>query len=231
MLKCVIVGDNICFKKELIKEGVEVIFVTGNSKDLFFQTLGIKPDLVILDIDLLDISGIKTAKLIRKELPDIEIIFLTSSKDYIQEAINVYAVDYILKPVNLSRLKKTLSRIKRKNSYETAIIHLNVEDGLELVSQNEICFVEALNKKTEVYTTKNIYITKHSLKEMETILNKNSFIRTSRSFLVNIKHVKRIKRYNRTSFIISFKDIEYKARLSVKRYDLFLEKIKCLQNP
>lgn len=68
-------------------------------------------DIVFLDIHMPGIDGVETAKMIRRKNEDIRIIFITSSKEYYQQAFEVFASNYILKPLNKDRLYTVLDRV------------------------------------------------------------------------------------------------------------------------
>lgn len=231
MLRVAVAEDDVYFRKELIKslsmlEGINVDYSTGDGYDFFNALLKIKPDIAIMDIGMPGMSGIDVAKNIRSQLPDLEIIFITSYDEYIKEAINLYAADYIEKPLNAERLKQTLSRIKRRYFEVENMLQLKTEEGIRLINPYDICLIEAYGKRTIVYTSYGDFLTEISLKEIEKLLNKEAFFRTGRSFLVNVLKVSSIKSYNRTSFEISFKDVNYKAYLSKDLYQEFRKKIK-----
>lgn len=231
MLRVIVAEDDVYFRKELVKslamfEGINVEYSTGDGCDFFNALLKIRPDIAIMDIDMPGMSGIEVAKNIRIQLPDLEIIFITSYDEYIKEAINLYAADYIEKPLNIERLKQTLNRIKRRYFEVESMLQLKTEEGIRLVNPKDICLIEAYGKRTIIYTSYGEFITEISLKEIEELLNKEAFFRTGRSFLVNVSKVNSIKSYSRTSFEISFKDVNYKAYLSKDLYQEFRKKIK-----
>ncbi|WP_058308512.1 response regulator [Gracilibacillus massiliensis] len=73
-------------------------------------------DLVFLDIEMPEINGLELAEQITMYNPNIQIVFVTAHSQYALEAFEMHALDYLLKPVTVARLKKTLQRINKANS-------------------------------------------------------------------------------------------------------------------
>ena len=94
--------------------------------------------------------------------------------------------------------------------------------------EEDIFMVKALTKKTVIYTAVRMITCLHSMKDMEARLDKNMFLRTSRSYLVNLRLVEGIKSYSRTSYQILFKSKDYQAYLRKGLYPEFRRRIKSL---
>ena len=99
-----------------------------------------------LDIGLPGLSGIEAAKRIRADHPDAEIIFITGCGDYLK-AMELYAADYITKPLHVERFKETLNRIKRKMLATQKLLQIKSGDKIELLRENDIYLVEAFKRK------------------------------------------------------------------------------------
>ncbi|WP_129600745.1 LytR/AlgR family response regulator transcription factor [Anaerophilus nitritogenes] len=218
-LKIVLGEDDEIFRKSLIKEitdidGFEIVYFTEDGEDFLRAIRKIRPEIMITDIDMPKLSGIEVAKKIRSELPDIEIVFITSYSEYIKEAIEVYAFDYIEKPIDKNRLLKTLKRLKSRYREEENFYSFKVKDGYINIRVEDIYMVEANKKKSIIYTSKDKYIVNHSLKEVEEILTHKNFFKTSRAYIVNITKIVSIHSMSRTSLEIAFRNQNYKAQLS-----------------
>ncbi len=232
MIKGVIAEDNIPFRNKLVQIitslGIEMEYCTENAEELLKVIDEINPGIVFLDIGLPGLSGIEAAKRIRADHPDAEIIFITGCGDYLKEAMELYAADYITKPLHVERFKETLNRIKRKMLATQKLLQIKSGDKIELLRENDIYLVEAFKKKTIIHTSGKAFEADHSLKELEGALSDNIFFRTSRSYLVNIQKINYIKPFSRTSYEISFRNKNCKAYLSGYLYGEFRRKGKGL---
>ncbi|MDI3309922.1 MAG: LytTR family DNA-binding domain-containing protein [Thermoanaerobacterium sp.] len=231
MLKAIIAEDEDSLRREISKKvmeisDVQVEYITNEGRDLLNAILKVKPDLAILDIKLPEMTGIEVVKNIRDLLPNTEVIFITSYDEYIKDAVKLYAADYIVKPINYSRLLNTIERVKRKFSDSSLVIEVRCGEDVRLVNTNDIYFIEANRKKTFFYTTFEDFMSNTSLSDVYKLLNKKVFFKTSRSYIVNLYKVYSIKSVSRTSLEISFRDKNKKAYLSKKLYSEFRDRLK-----
>lgn len=128
-IKTIIVDDNKQILDSLIKhleqiEFIELLHATLDSEDFLETVLEKSPDLVIMDIDMPRITGIELGKILREKLPYLEIVYVTSHGEYIKEAFEVYASDFLEKPYDLERLKGTLERIAKKFNIVEEVLKL-----------------------------------------------------------------------------------------------------------
>lgn len=86
-----------------------------------------RPDFVISEINLPKISGLKLAKAIRSEMPQIPIIFITNDPNYALEAFNIFPADYILKPIDWTRLSNTVQRVEQRVNFENRTESLKIQ--------------------------------------------------------------------------------------------------------
>lgn len=118
-IKVVIVDDNSLAIEKLkvllqLLPDIEVVATfTNATKAIDYLTLHV-PDIIFLDIEMPDKTGLETAEILERNLVLSKIIFVTSHDHYMLEAIRKNAFDYILKPVSLSVLKNALDRFKSK---------------------------------------------------------------------------------------------------------------------
>lgn len=98
---------------------VELIGMYSNPREAREAILRDKPDVVFLDIEMPEMSGIQLAEHIQTELPSVHIVFVTAYSEYAVKAFEINAVDYLLKPLNRDRLALTIERVKRERSAAT----------------------------------------------------------------------------------------------------------------
>ncbi|CZR96439.1 MULTISPECIES: LytR/AlgR family response regulator transcription factor [Clostridioides] len=153
-------------------------------------------DILFLDIKMEKLNGMDTARKIRKMGSEMEIIFITSLIDYVQEGYEVRAYRYLLKPIEFEELKKhMLTCIKDIETNKDSYIIIKNKSNTYKIYLNEIKYIEVQKKEMLIHTiNKNFYI-RYSLNKIEKELNLSRFIRCHKSFIVNLSHVENIK-YN-----------------------------------
>lgn len=153
-------------------------------------------DLLCIDINLGDISGITLASTARKITPEAEIVFATAYNNYAEDAFDVEALDYLLKPFSEKKVKLMLDKYNRKQGKKVEgndsllnKIPLNIDKSIVLVDINSIVYIEAQNKTCIIHTIKNKYMENTPLKTFDEKLKTNGFFRIQKSFIVNTKHI------------------------------------------
>ncbi|KYG91337.1 response regulator transcription factor [Metasolibacillus sp. FSL H7-0170] len=144
MLKALIVDDEILainLLEALLHEGqlVQIVGKFLNPIEALEQIPILQPDILFLDIDMADMNGIELASTFEYATQRIDIVFVTAYEHYALEAFNVQAADYILKPLDKSRLLKAIDRIQQRrktsnieHSTEPTIIgalHFHIHSG------------------------------------------------------------------------------------------------------
>jgi DNA-binding LytR/AlgR family response regulator len=155
-------------------------------------------DLIFLDIKMPDISGLELAALIPK---DTMVIFTTAYSEHAVMSFELDAKDYLLKPFNLGRFLKACQKaqewheLKKGNAAGTIF----VKTGYEQIKVNfdELLFCEANGNYVNFQLPKDKILSRMTLAEVEKILPSN-FVKSHRSFLVNIQHVQKIERHQLT---------------------------------
>lgn len=147
-------------------------------------------DILLLDIEMNNMSGIELAKIIRSNNKEIQIIFITGYMDYILDGYDVEALHYLLKPIKEEKFFEVLNHavIKLKRN-EKALI-LNLCDESVRIPLYEIRFLEVKRNYVTIHAN-NDFTVKSSLSDLEKELD-NVFFRVGRSFIVNLKYIQRI---------------------------------------
>lgn len=150
------------------------------------------PDLVFLDIEMNDYSGLELAR----QLPEYSLfIFTTAHANYALDGYEVRAVDFLHKPFSYQRFKTALSRIeqiltvrakaKSIDDIPDSIINLKVEYQNVSIKPKDIIYVEGMDNYIKIFTHSNKPIlTKMSIKAFMELLPEKDFIRIHRSFVV-----------------------------------------------
>jgi two-component system LytT family response regulator len=198
-------------------EDVEIIGEAENGAEAVELIKQTKPDLALLDLQMPEISGLEVVKLLRKsQLPLVA--FVTAYDEFAVQAFEVNAVDYLLKPVDKARLGETLSRARERleqadfqmreagnlkaaaETYDKISpkdflrrIPIRAKDEILLVSIDEIASIVADGELLHIINLQNKKFTiNFRLKELETRLEPNKFVRLSRGTLVNLEMIAKI---------------------------------------
>lgn len=155
-------------------------------------------DILLLDVEMKEISGIDLAKRIRAEGSRAEIIFITSHFEFAGEGYEVDALHYLIKPVSADKLMSVLERAAEKLDAEPPSVIVICESGTVKLYERDIVSVEAFLHYISVRTSGGEYRVKESITSFAEKLS-SSFYRTHRSYLVNLNHVIRISRTSVTT--------------------------------
>lgn len=101
-------------------KGVKVVGEAVNGEDTLDKVRELCPEVLFLDIEMPDASGLEVARKIAKENIDIAVVFATAYNQYAINAFEVNAVDYLLKPFDEQRLIETILRLNRRLGYENS---------------------------------------------------------------------------------------------------------------
>lgn len=224
LIKTAIVDDEIPAREELryLLEASGMVEICGEAdcgEEAFNLVVDLKPELVFLDICLGDTDGITIARELAASGLSPLITFATAYNKYAVEAFDVHAVDYILKPFNRERVKKSLARarqlIEEKNAAHnfTAAIGLMIEqklaehwdkrkrfnkipgyrnDSLYLLEPEDIFYACVEDGSVYLITTGGKFRFSWTLHELEKKLSEELFYRTHRAFLVNLKKISQV---------------------------------------
>ena len=197
-----VVDDNLNDRKMILdylsqffnESGVDYTTSTFEDGVSFLKDYSFSYDFIIFDIDMPQMSGIDTAKELRKKDSNVTIMFVTNMPQYALEGYSVEAVDYVLKPLSYPdfRLKmKKATRYILRNSVKKVTIN-TTEDGLITVDSSDIYYVESKLHYIYYHTKKGIYKMRAKLTEVEDILLPYHFARSGGSFLINLAYLEKI---------------------------------------
>ncbi|MCI8660970.1 MAG: response regulator transcription factor [Lachnospiraceae bacterium] len=147
-------------------------------------------DLLFLDIQMPGIGGISLAKTLRQQNFTGAIVFITILKDYMLDAFEVEAADYLCKPIDEVRLENTLRRIlKRKKIFNEKRFFIHTMNWCRSVFLCDIYYCEVINRKIYLHTKDGIVEYYGKLKEAEKQLDEH-FIKCHRSYIINLSFLK-----------------------------------------
>ena len=176
-------------KKELVE-----FFYFDSSEGFLFSWEDVKDyALLVLDIEMGEISGLELAKKIRLEDKRIPIIFVTGYDEYMQYGYDVSALHYLIKPVNKDKLFQALGKLSEKEETVQNLI-VNSESGVRRVQMNHILYVEAAGHGSIMHTADEVIRLKESFGEIEKqVLSFGEAVKCHRAYLVNLRFVSAIQ--------------------------------------
>lgn len=177
-------------------------------------------DIIFLDIMMSGLNGMKTAELFRKRAYDKILIFMSSSREYVFEAYDVEAFQYLLKPVNDEKLKRVLQKavLKTKAKSHDFII-FNKERQQKKWFLDDIYYFEIKGRKIDVHGTKGVFSYYERIGALEESLRGKDFFRCHKSYLINLKHV---EGYDRQEAGL---DNGERIMIAKRRYEAFCREI------
>lgn len=184
------------------------------------------PHLLFLDIEMPFLNGLAAARELDPEKLPL-IVFVTAYDHYALEAFEVHAIDYLLKPYDESRLRKTLTQVRRRRQVETTgqrqtsllsllaqleqrmgssndAPRLLAEHGntMHMLDIRQIELVEGDRNYVKLAVGKDTFHARSTLQQAEAAMKSETILKISRSCLVNMRHVREVTRTPRGDFII-----------------------------
>jgi DNA-binding LytR/AlgR family response regulator len=151
-------------------------------------------DILLMDIQMPQMDGIKAAEIIRQRDKNVIIIFITNLAQYAIEGYSVNAMNFLVKPISYSffsdKLRRAIEWVEKK---WPKFIQIKTDHGLVRLQDTEIVYVEMKNRKLLIVTGDKEYRYRASVQDIERALNSKSFFRCHVGFLINLQYVKQIE--------------------------------------
>ena len=227
-------GMRLVLKKAIEKDSDFKIVGEAEDGDAALRLFdSLRPDVVFLDVEMPLVSGVECAKKIVDIDPKAVIIFATAHEEYMLDAFEVYAFDYLIKPFKVERLNQTLKRIKDANVEKSEYTENKLQDlpktlekliirnkeGISLVDMADIILIQREDRSTVIYTLQDRFSTSEGLSDLEYKLNRNLFFRSHKSYIINLGAVSKIYPYGRWTYIVKLKGTEKDALLTREKYE------------
>lgn len=175
-------------------------------------------DIVFLDIIMQDPDGMKTARTFREKASDKILIFVSSSREYVFEAYDAEAFQYLLKPVDSGKLKGVLQKAVFKTERRSQeFIIVSRERQKKKWFLDDIFYFEIKGRVVEVHGPEGVFTYYEQIGELENKLRDKGFFRCHKSFLINMKYV---DGYNRQEVVLENGE---KIALAKRRYEAFCQ--------
>ena len=216
-VQCIIVDDE-PMAREILEnhlKRIEAIDIVGSCKNAVeaFNIINSKSiDLIFLDINMPEVSGLSFAKSINKK---IKIIFTTAYREYAVDGFDLKAVDYLLKPISFERLFQAVHKYESENipaelesdkeirPEKSDFFFVRSERKMIKINFSEISCIESLADYIKIYMNDKNVVTRETITSIEARLPQNDFLRVHRSYIVSINKI--------DSFTHEFIEIDKKA--------------------
>ncbi|WP_394232182.1 LytR/AlgR family response regulator transcription factor [Niallia oryzisoli] len=200
---------------------VEIVFSTTSAEEAYEFIKKEELDLLIADIEMPHLSGFEIADIIHSHALNISVIFVTANSGYAVHAFEINVHDYIMKPYPKERLIQSVQRLmeKTKSTEITGRLYLKQKNNIHIIQKKDIVFIERSGRSTTIYTKTGPIKTYQTLNELEGELRERDFIRSHRSFIINIHYVLNFSLYAKNSYIVTFEGIEEQAMITKEKVE------------
>ncbi|RZK54689.1 MAG: response regulator transcription factor [Pedobacter sp.] len=233
MIKAILVDDELINNsnlKALLNRhcaSINVIATATNADEAKTMIIELKPDVVFLDIEMPGKNGFDLLKSVKE--PNFDVVFVTAYDSYGIMAIKFSALDYLLKPINITELKRTVERIEqsvqakkqnarldnllelldKKQNNDSQKIALPTQKETYLVPVKDIVRCESSNNYTTFFLTNgSSHLISRPLYEYDELLSPYGFVRCHQSHLVNKTHVTSILNEDAGYLIVDHNDLK-----------------------
>ncbi|WP_223701178.1 LytR/AlgR family response regulator transcription factor [Sutcliffiella deserti] len=195
---------------------IEIVFSTQSAEEAYEHIKKEAVELLIADIEMPNLSGYELADIIHSHALNISVIFVTGSSGYAVHAFELNVHDYIMKPYTKDRLVKSIERLleKSKSAEIAGRLYIKQKNDIHIIQKKDIVFIERSGRSTTIYTKTGPIKTYQTLNELEGELRERDFLRSHRSFIINIHHVKNFSLYAKNSYTVTFEGLEEQAMIT-----------------
>ena len=224
--------EELCYQLELLGD-IEVIAQAADGVDALATVDKHSPDLVFLDVQMPGLNGFEVARRLLEVDDPPAVVFVTAFDRHAIEAFDVNALDYLLKPVEASRLDQTLQRARKRLAQERSSsgpvndqlekivkmmadrqirreqVAIKVGERFMLVQAEEIIYASLADESINIVTGQVTGLSNYrTLDDLQARLDPEVFWRVHRSHLVNINKIKEIVPWFSRNYILRMKDVK-----------------------
>lgn len=196
--------DSLCIAElKHLLSGFPFVHIAGESTGAEnFQTLleDNSVDLLFLDICLKESTGFSVAAYLKKHFPDVMVVFVTGFENFAIDGYEYEPLDFLAKPVSLSKLTRVLNHALEKKRQRTfssdARVGIQLSSGFRFVDVNSILFIERSSRKVQMVCFEEnhctTYLLRESISDLEKILGLYDFLRVHQSYLVSVRQIEEL---------------------------------------
>ncbi|MFV0606610.1 MAG: LytR/AlgR family response regulator transcription factor [Niabella sp.] len=224
-MKKVVIIDDEFLARSMVKEYLmphSAFEVVAECNDGFEGLKAIQehqPDLIFLDIQMPKINGFEMLELV-DEPPAV--IFATAFDEYAIKAFDAHAIDYLLKPFDQERFNKAISKFLAQHSVDSSATkellndaqlpnvnsRIVVKNGskIKIIPVQDVLYLEAADDFVKIFTKDGYYLKNKTMAFFESFLPQDMFVRSHRSYIVNIAEITRIDPYEKDGHVAVLKN-------------------------
>lgn len=222
-------------------EGYELVGEACDGAELIRLYDELKPEVVLMDVEMPEMTGIECARAIQDRDPRTVLVFATAHEEYMANAFEVYAFDYLVKPFRVERAMQTLERIRERLRGPVAEavavppptrerpaptdqvpgrMMLKHRDGVSFIDIADIAMVMRENRATVLLMKDGArYVVSDGMADLDERLPDEIFFRTHKSYIVNLNLIESIQPYGRWTFIVKLKGLKDDALITHDRFE------------
>lgn len=190
----------------------------SNGKELLNSNINF--DILFLDIELEDISGINVAEHILNCNPNTIIIIVTNYRKYLDAAMDLNALRFIDKPVTQERIASVLEKAVSEINNGSITIHTKINE-IKKIKKSDIVYVEVVRKTTTFYTKNGIIECNEPITKFRDVLNSSYFAIPHNSYIVNLNY---ILSYKRDQIQMDYGEVPHTISIATRKQPEFKQK-------
>src|SRR5690242_19929165 len=218
----VIIIDDEPLARSMVREylqfhpGIEIVAECNDGFEGVKAIQQFQPDLIFLDIQMPKINGFEMLELLEKPPA---VIFTTAFDEYAIKAFEAHAIDYLLKPFNQDRFDKAIGKWNEQKNQdndksnqellETASLspsqsqRIVLKNGskIKIIAVHDVQYLEAADDYVKVHTQEGYFLKNKTMNHFERALDKHQFVRSHRSYIVNVQQITRIDPYEKDNHV------------------------------
>lgn len=211
-MKILIVDDEALalsrLKRMLNTLGYEEIVEADNAQSALEAVKETHFDLVLLDINMPQTSGLELGYELRYQQEDLAIIFQTAHDEHALKAFDIGAVGYLVKPFSMEQLQQSIERVKLETKSDKSFRLMSKNgENYYLFKPEDIYYVKADLSEVMLRSAKGFSYYPHKISDLEKKLVGHDFVRIHRSYLININKIKEMETIEQSKLRFSFQDI------------------------
>lgn len=216
-------------------EGFELVGEARDGRELIELYDRLNPEVVLMDVEMPELTGIECARAIQDRNPRTVLVFATAHEEYMKNAFEVYAFDYLVKPFRVERAMQTLDRIRDRLRAATpeplpartepvipvpGRMMLKHRDGVSFLNIPEIAMVMRENRTTILLMQDGTrYNVGDGMADLDERLPDDLFFRTHKSYIVNLNLIESIQPYGRWTYIVKLRGLRDDALITHERFE------------
>lgn len=153
-----------------------------------------KYDIFLLDIEMGELSGLETAKELRKKFKESIIIFITSHNEFVYDAFEVLAFNFIVKPLTLEKLSEVLDKALKYHEIMGRIFVFKYNNVEKSIHTSDIIYFESEKRKMIIHTSVGDFCFYDKVSDTYEKLEKTMFAQTHVSYIINMKYIDEVAR-------------------------------------